>query len=336
MIPTSRISRYSPVSLFLVILVMAGSASASTIEGFVFDQARNPLYDVDVELQNENRQIRGRTRTNGIGRYQFGGLADGRYYVRVLPFKYGLKDDTRLVELNTLSVRGAGIGNATVQEDFYLEAKRGGLADTTTGVVYAQEVPEEAERLFKDAQKSFTDKKQDEGFRTLIKAVDKYPTYFNALTLLGKHLLVRKRYLEAAAMFVRAVEVNPKSSNAFYMMGLAFSNLGKEYYKASLVAYGKAQELAPAAHEIPLEMGKVQMEMKDFVAAEASLLKAKKLADPKVPEIHMLLAKLYSEELKQYSRAADELETYIKVSKDKDAGLKAKVEEFRTKGKTQS
>lgn len=336
MIPTSRLTRYSPVSFFLLVFVLAGSASASTIEGFVFDQARNPLFDVDVELQNENRQIRGRTRTNGIGRYQFGGLADGRYYIRVLPFKYGLRDDTRMVEINTISVRGAGIGNQTIQEDFTLEAKKGGLGDTTTGVVYAQEVPQEAEAHFKEAQKYFSDKKSDEGFKSLIKAVEKFPTYFNALSLLGKHLLVRKRYLEAAAMFVRAVEENPKSSNAFYMMGLAFSNLGKDYYKASLVAYGKAQVLAPAAHEIPLEMGKVQIELKDFVAAEASLLKAKKLADPKVAEIHMLLAKIYSEELKQYSKAADELETYIKVSKDKDEGLKAKVEEFRAKGNTQS
>ncbi|MDH3528022.1 MAG: carboxypeptidase regulatory-like domain-containing protein, partial [Acidobacteriota bacterium] len=192
----------------LLLVLVTGSASASTIEGFVFDQGRNPLIDVDVELQNENRQIRGRTRTNGIGRYQFGGLADGRYYIKVMPFKYNLKDAVEEVVVDTFSLTG-GFGNDTIQRDFNLESKRGGLADTTTGVVYAQEVPKEAQEFYKQARKSFTDKKQDEGFRTLIKAVDKYPTYFNALTLLGKHLLVRKRYLEAAAMFVRAVEVNP-------------------------------------------------------------------------------------------------------------------------------
>jgi tetratricopeptide (TPR) repeat protein len=316
------------------ILSLSSIAAASTIEGFVFDQARNPLADVDIELLNENRQLRERTRTNGIGRYQFTNLADGRYYIKVLPFRLGFQDKEQEVEINSFSIRGAGIGNETRQSDFYLELKQGSLADTTTGVVFVQKVPEKAEQLYKESQKAFEDKNEQLGFDKLIGSVKEFPQYYAALNDLGKRLLVRKRYLDAASMFVRAVEANPKSSKSFYYMGLSFGNAGKDYLKAAGVAFAEAANLAPNSFEIPFEQGKLEKQLGNFTNAETFFIKANKLSEKKHPEVHMWLAQLYSDDLKDYAKAADELEMYIKLTKDDK--LKKKVAELRAKASGKS
>ncbi len=330
MIPFRRHFFVIPIIAIFVFLVGVGSASASSIQGFVFDQNRNALSEVDVELLNENRQFRQRDRTNGVGRYNFTDLADGRYYVKVQPFRYNLLDETKEVQIITFNVRGEGIGNTVEQVDFFLAPKKGGLGDTETGVIFAQEVPKEALELYKAARKALGDGDKQAYVSGLVDAFKAFPQYYVVLNELGKQLLVQKRYLEAASMFIRAVEINPKSSNSFYWMGVAFSQVGKDYYKSAMVAFGKAEVLAPAAYQIPFEMGKIEKNLGNFTAAEERLKKAKKLADNKA-DVSLLLAQLYSDDMKDYAKAADELETYLKESKSKDEALKAKVIELRTK-----
>lgn len=321
--------------MFVLAFSFAFSIHAASIEGIVYDQNNVPLREIDMELRNENGVTRGRTKTDGTGRYRFSGLADGRYYVKAFAFRYNLIDDEKMVKIDTLSILG-GIGADVIQQDFYLKFKKGGLSDTTTGVVFAQEVPNEAERHFEAAVKSIRDDKRGEGIASLIKAVDAFPTYYNALSVLGVQLILTERYMDAASVFVRAVEVNPKSSRAFYYMGVAFSNLGEKFYKAALVAQGKAKVLAPSAHQIPLEIGKLHRKMKNFTEAEANLLQAKKLSEKRNPEIHKELAQLYANDLKQYGKAADELELYLKATKQKDENTKQQIANLRAKAKNQN
>ncbi len=334
MIRFFRFVRFVPVVAVFVFLLGVGTASASSIQGFVFDQNRNPLSEVDVELLNENGQMRQRDRTNGVGRYTFNELADGRYYVKVQPFRYNLLDETREVRIISFNIRGEGLGNTVEQVDFYLEPKKGGLGDTETGVIFAQEVPKAAEDLYKAARKSLSEDNQQAYVSGLVDAFKAFPEYYVVLNELGKQLLLQKRYLESASMFLRAVEVNPKSSNSFYLMGVAFSRVGKDYYPAALKAFEKAEILAPAAYQIPFEMGKIQKELGNFTAAEERLKRAKKMAENKA-DVSLLLAQLYSDDLKDYAKAADELELYIKESKTKDEALKAKVTELRAKAAAQ-
>ncbi len=58
------------------------SSPASIISGIVYDQNKNPLERVDVEL--ENAAVGGsasfRTKTDGAGRYQFANLPDGKIH----------------------------------------------------------------------------------------------------------------------------------------------------------------------------------------------------------------------------------------------------------------
>ena len=321
---------------FLMLVVFAVSIQASTIEGIIYDQNLNPLRDVDVELKNELGQVRGRTRSNSYGRYQFPGLADGRWYVKVFAFRYNLQDAEQMVPIDTVRVVG-GIGNTIIQRDFYLKPRRGRLADTTTGVVFTQEVPEDAEAHFKAGTKLIGEKKMNAGMQELVKAVKVFPKYYAAWKRLGASFLASKQPLEAAKAFMNAANANPKSSYAFYYMGISFAKVGKDYYPAALVAFGKAEAMAKNEPAIPLELGKVHRKLGNVSEAEVQLLKAKSMSvsgERILPQIHRELTELYSNDMKQYGKAAKELEAYMRITKQtKNADLKAQLKRLKDKAR---
>jgi hypothetical protein len=309
--------------------------SASIITGFVYDQNRTPLARIDVELTSASAGVSSiRTRTDESGRYQFNNIEDGRYTVTVRPFRYNLLDQSEEVVVQTVSLLGGGSGY--FNKDFYLKSKAGGLGDTTTGVIFAQDVPREAEELFKKADKEFSDNKSSEGIKTLVEAIKVFPTYYAATQRLGIEVLKTKQYMEATRLFMRAVGINPKSSRAFYYMGFSLNQLGKKYNPSALKALNKAAELAPASWEVVYLIGKIERQQGNYIDAEKHLLKSKKLADMRVPDIHIELAQLYGNNLKQYGKAADELELYLKASKKKDEKIKKQISDLRTKAKKSS
>ncbi len=317
--------------VLIVISGFAQSVAASTISGFVYGPQRSPVDEVDVELLNENRVTMGRDRTDSVGRYSFDVTSDGIYYIRVLPFRYNLIDQTQEVTVQTLSQIGQGSGY--FQLDFYLKRKKGGLGDTTTGVIFAQEIPKDAEELYKSAIKDINDKKATAAMNKLIKAIQIFPMYYAASKRLGIELLKSEEYLEAANLFFRAAEANPKSSRAFYYIAFSLNKVGKKYNKGALKALEKAIVLAPASWEVTFLVGKIHRQEGNYLESEKHLLKSKKLANVKIPDIHIELAQLYGNDLKQYAKAADELELYLKSSKKKDEKIKKQISDLRNKAR---
>lgn len=314
----------SPISLarivvlpVVIFLLSSAAYSQTTITGTVYDKQRNALPDIDVELlDNFNRLILngGRTRTDGTGRYQFTGLADGNYTIRVYAFRYDLEDQEQRIEVFTSNARGGpGVGFET--RDFYLSPKKGGLRDAELSVIFAQDVPKDAERAFAAAEDHFKKEDASAGFRELQNAIGIFPNYFKALMRFGSELYARKQYMEAAAAFIKAAEVNQKSATAMFLLGSSLHYAGPEYNKAAKSALDQSLKMAPNAVQVLLMMGKVQITLGDYQQAEVFLLRAKKASTVKVPEIHKELSQLYGNHLKRYKEAADELENYLKASK---------------------
>ena len=223
---------YCRKPIFTIILaVLIGtfiqSISASTITGYVYDKQRNALPDVDLELLNETYQLRGRTKTDSSGRYEFSGLTDGNYLVKALPFRYDLEDQEWSVEINTFGVKGLGQGNTTEFRDFYLSPRKGGVAEAEAAVIFAQEVPDAAKEAYKQALKDFAQKRNQEGVSGLFEAIKIFPTYFDALYRMGKELYIAEKYDQAWQYLLKSTEVNPKSGQSFYYMGSCFYKLGK-------------------------------------------------------------------------------------------------------------
>jgi hypothetical protein len=330
---------FGPLFLFLFLFLAHNALGASTIAGTIYDKQRNPLPDIEVELLDDLYRVRpgGRTRTDGAGKYQFDGLVNGRYTVRVFAFRYDLEDQEIPVEIATQGANAAG--SAYILQDFYLLPKRGGLRDTELTSGFQQDVPKEAKTAYEKAVEGFTKKRDEEAFTNLKKAIELYPTYYTALQRFGMELYTRKQYLEAAQVFMEAIKVNEKSATSFYYLGAALSNLGKDYQKAAMNALNKAYALAPASPQVLFMMGKLERGAGKFAEAEAHLLAAKKQSKSPVPDIHKELAQLYANDLKKFKEAADELELYMKAAKlDGDEGKKTKktIADLREKAKTEA
>lgn len=330
--------------LFIFLVLSQSTFAANTISGFVFDKQRNPLPDIDLELLDEYYRLlpNGRTKTDGVGRYQFTGLNDGNYTVRVFAFRYDFEDQSQYVEIKSISAvpiisgGGPGTGSSYVPLDFYLMPKKGSLRDMELSVVFAQDIPKPAEAAYKAAMEDFSKKRDEEAFNNLKKSIEIFPKYYSALYRFGLELFKRKQYLESAHAFMEAVKINPKSAASYYYLGFALFNLGDKYHKSANTSLNEALVLAPASQQVLWMLGKVERSLGKFPEAEKHLLQAKKLAANKVPDIHWELALLYGNDLKKYKEAADELELYMKAGKlnDKDeATTKRLIADFREKAK---
>jgi tetratricopeptide (TPR) repeat protein len=305
----------------------------STISGVVYDNQRNPLADVDVELLDDLSRSFNRTRTSESGRYEFSNLRDGRYAVRVMPFRYDLVEDSATVEITTITSVSDQIGNSFFTQDFYLKSKKGGLGTTGTGVVFAQEIPKEAGKAYESAVRELAKKNVDGGILKLREAVKSFPNYYQALQRLGMELFIKQKYGEAVQVFLRASEVNPKSSTCFYYLGNSLNKLN--YNKAAIVALNQALIISPSSVQVLYVLGKSEASEGKYVASEKHLLEAEKLSKSGIPEVHWELAQIYANHLKKYKEAADELAQFLKTRPDaRDAeNIKKLIKTLRDKSK---
>lgn len=301
--------------LISVVLILSQNISAqSTISGTIYDKQRNPVFDVEIELQNDLYQTISRSKTDGGGRYNFGGLKNGRYFIRVLAFRYDLEDQIQEQEINTQNIRG-GEGTGFFILDFYLQPRKGGLAETELAVIFSQEVSPEAKKHYDKGIELLNNKKTKEGIVELNEAIKIFPNYFLALHRIGKELFILRNFKDAIPFFFKAAEINTRSANSFYYLGYSLHSLGKEYNKSAIAALNQAVLLAPASIQVLYILGKIEREEGKFLEAEKHLLQAKKNSKDPIPEIHKELAQLYANDLKKYKDAADELELYLKASK---------------------
>jgi tetratricopeptide (TPR) repeat protein len=326
----------------LVLILICGHSVYATniISGTVFDKTRNPLPDIDVELLDDYyRAIAGgRQRTSSSGRYEFQVQNDGRYYVKVYAFRYDLMDDMHEVVVQSISAVPGGSGSSFNVEDFYLEPKKGGLADAELSVVFAQDVPKDAKKLYESASANFMKKKPVDGIMNLVEAVKIYPDYYLALQRLTRELYFMKKYIESFQYARKVVAVNPKSGTGYYYMGASLHAMGKDFNPAALTALEEAGRLAPGSVQVLFALGRLERTMGKLVPAEKHLVAAKKIAGSNGPEIHAELADLYAQDMKKYGEAADALEDYMKAAKLNDADQRAtkqKIADLRAKAKAQ-
>ena len=99
------------------------SAQANSISGFVFNDHRNPLPDLQIELLNEVDSVIQRTKTDGSGQFSFRRLTTGIFQIRVQTYGTSYVGQTKRVQLEPT--------RAFEQADFILVS--GGTSATTSG-----------------------------------------------------------------------------------------------------------------------------------------------------------------------------------------------------------
>jgi tetratricopeptide (TPR) repeat protein len=284
------------------------------ISGTVFSELGRPVADIYIELVSDLGTSLTRIRTNASGRFTFVGLTNGTYRVRILPYGTEYKEQTQEVTLSNISTTSSDRQQIEIYLRLNERAKSGPFA-IVTGVVFAQDVPREAQKLYDDGVRYLAEKKETEGLVNLKKAIEAFPTYYAALDRLGGEYAIRgntdRSYLEAAfVLLTKASEINPKGFSSVFGLGLVQYQLGLndgaiESLRRATTLYGKAADAY-------LWLGKALKRAATFDQAEAAFKRANELTNGKSADVHWQTARLYHD-MKRYKEAADEFELFLKA-----------------------
>lgn len=294
----------------------------SSIYGSVYGESRRPVADVYVELLDDVNSTIRQIKTDMSGRFQFTGLVDGRYLIKIHPGNTGYQEHTQQVIISAISsvnpTGGLRAGGSDTQHiDIALKLDERAIAGPFAGVpsvIFAQDVPPAAKRHYDEAVAYLRSKKETEGFASLKTALEIFPDYYAALDRLGGEYAIKgtteRPYLEAGrALLMKAVEINPRGYSSVYGLGWTQYHLGMN--TEAIETLGKAIAIYGKAADAYLLQGKALRRASMLDKAEAALKRADELAKSKVADIHWQLALLYSDQ-KRFREAADQMELYLK------------------------
>jgi len=320
--------------IFSTTLAAAAQGGRNSIEGRITGTGGKGIEDARVVLKNQNLSDVAQDITDVIGNYRFLNVADGVYYIEVLPVGTGYEGRTLRVELFSLSSRAGGSADV-YHFDMELRPYRAiekplpkKLADA---LAFVQEVPEPARQKYKEAEKALQKEKKEEAYALLIQAIETFPNYYDALDLLGMEYLAAKHFNVAVPLFLQAVDVNPKGWHSYYGLAVAYGNLSMR--KEAMNAARKAIDLNPMSARAHVQLGTELAKDKDsHEEAIKSFQKAVELEPIVAAEAYLALASLYVTDNK-YKEAADALQKYLDAAPNiKDPSvIKNKIKELRKK-----
>ena len=298
--------------------------NSNMVSGHVSDDQHNSIAEIRVELLNEIDTVLQTVKTNASGLFVFRRLSDGTFQVRVQGSDKGYVMQTKRVEL----ARPFRFGATSEEVDFVLH-RRQNTDPTTNQVVFVQEVPEQARKLYERAAQILQQPvKRAEGLATLQSALEIYPQYFDALDLMGNEQVKQHQYDAAIAFLTKAVDVNAKSYSSWFALGVAQYNLKQP--PLAVESLRRAVGLKQNSVNANLWLGIALRQTGPLDDAERYLKQADQLAASKLPDAHWQLALLYNQ-LKRFGEAANQLEMFLKVqpnSKDSE-NIKKLIQRFR-------
>lgn len=188
-----------------------------------------------------------------------------------------------------------------------------------TGVVDASTAgaPEEARELYKRALESAQSGDRKKAVEELKQAVKIYPSFMTAFNELGVQYMNLKEWDKAAESLRAAIKIGPEALHPRLNYGIVLLQL-KDYKSATAelqIAVQKDSSSA-VAH---FQFGRALVNVGNYDAAEKALRQSISLGGEAFAEAHRYLGAVYIEK-GDSSRAADELDTYLKLEpKAKDA-----------------
>lgn len=318
---------YKPFACLFCVMILAKFCVGQTTEGHtiigkVRSQSGNPLPNVIVELETGNGVLITQTVTSNEGDYAFSGQEGGSF--RLVVNDAGHEPFAERVELSRTATTRPG---ETVRVDIAL-TPNSGAAIRSAGTVFHQDVPEAASKAYRRGVKLLAQRKTDEGMAALKEAVTTFPRYFDAHLALGLELFRLHRYEDAIQELEQARAVNPRDSRLYHTFGLVLF----EQKKCAIAArvFEEAARLNPADAEARLMHGAALLEMGSLNEAEADIKAADKISNHKLAIVHLHLARIY-EKRGERSRAADELEAYLRMQPhaDNEPAIRAAITKLR-------
>jgi tetratricopeptide (TPR) repeat protein len=178
-------------------------------------------------------------------------------------------------------------------------------------VIFHQQIPNEAKLEYDRGVESLDKDLVATGEGSLKKAIEVFPTYYDALDRLGSFYVQRKDYTSAQPLLRRAIEVNKQGWHAEYSLGVSLIELKQN--KEGIAALKSAGAHNPFSPNIAMRLGlELAKDPASYDDAALALQRASRLAGKELPDTYFFLAKIRTEQ-KKYGEAADALETYVRV-----------------------
>ena len=243
--------------------------------------------------------INGMNSSSGYGgRSAFGGLMGCEVRVSApgyLPYSNSI---TQLSEMGKIDVG-----------TLYLKRLAGVPASSVS--VTSLLVPDSARKEFEKAEQDTRSNNLKSATEHLEKAVAIYDKYAAAWNELGKIYTAGQEKEKARQAFEKAVAADPQFIWPY--LGLAAMAIQDQDYESALERAGKALELDPSMNVASFLQALGNFRLNRLDAAEKSALAAEKGPHQSFPQLHALLADIYSQK-QDYSEAAAQMRAYLKES----------------------
>ncbi|HTH51446.1 MAG TPA: tetratricopeptide repeat protein [Pyrinomonadaceae bacterium] len=277
----------------------------NTITGMIFWPDGTPANArIRVRLSGE-RGVDTIGSSGGEGRFSFSRVSPGLYTVTIDEDK---EHGSASATVEVLALPGAP--PQTFQVMLRLSPLKG---SPKAAVVSAEDagVPKNALASYKKALDAAKSGDHNGAITLLQKALTEYKDFLAARTELGVQYLVTGDLDKADAALAEALRLKPDSFPALVNRGIALLRLDRPSDAEPLLE--RASKINTASSMTFFYLGRVQLGLKKYDAAEASLKTSAGLGDVEGREAHRTLAKLYIER-NEDAKAIVELETYLRLN----------------------
>jgi tetratricopeptide (TPR) repeat protein len=290
-----------------------GTGGKHTIQGRIFfPSGRRSDMPIKVRLESTNAGMVS-VIADPNGMFGFRNLEPGNYTVIIESEEYETVRESVLIEVaQSKVIRGLDSNPRNFVIPIYLLPKRNAAGGSKPGVLSAAlaGVPAQAADLYQrglQSAKTGDTKKAVELFRA---AVDVHPNFALALNELGVQYLKLGQADKAAEVLRATLKLEPEAIGPRLNYGIAL--LGRKDYtgaEAQLRQVLKKNDSLTTAH---LYLGLTLIHLNQYEAAEKELQRAVALGRDTMALAHYYLGGIYWQK-KNYKRAADELEVYLKL-----------------------
>jgi tetratricopeptide (TPR) repeat protein len=310
-IKSCRLAGLSCLFLWISFPVHPQIHQGITVYGRVFLPDSRPAVQVTVNISGQNG-FNASAKTDERGGFRFEGIPRTVYSLTVSA------PQNAQYYAEPVSVNASRDGNSFMADIFLrnpLEAplKKERSAQVTSVKEASQRIPRDARKALDRAQKYREQKKYEAALAELDKALKLYPDYFQAITERGIVRINTGHLQEALLDFGKAIEIFPEYAPALSGAGYCLLTMGK--YEQSIALLEKAIQLDPTRTQTLLFLGIANVAVGQWQRAQRALEQALKLDAAGAVAAHIYLADAYAGQ-HLYSRAADELRTYLQLNPD--------------------
>lgn len=244
--------------------------------------------------------------TDDRGRFVFSGVGSGTYTITIDEKEYEpvmqqvdiIRERSTVPETYTLTIRlRLAVNPKSTTKPSVINAANAG-------------VPKKALEFYDKAAKLAREKDYKGAIKELKLAVSEYPSFVNALTLLGILHLRSNEPENANNAFKAALKINPEAYEPLLDRGVALYRLGK--FKDAETSFRASLKVKPDSAVSYYYLGRTLNKLSRNEDAEAAFLTCLKMSPDDFQEAHRLLAAIYLDR-GALPNVIEQLEAYLKA-----------------------